>query len=305
MHYDIFLSAPTFYWYSLVFIFSLCVGSFLNVVIYRIPKIMDRTWQNDCQDYLKEQGFTIQPPANYQPIPDNFNLAIPASSCPKCQHQIRWYENIPLFSYLILLRGRCSCCKTPISPRYPTIELLTACLSTACVIAFGFTWMSAAAIVLTWLLISLSWIDIDHKIIPDEFNYIILWLGLLFNAMPYLNVKIATFTTLPNAILGAVVGYLSLWSVYKLFKLLTGKEGMGYGDFKLLAALGAWVGINNLLVVILLSSVAGAIIGSLVILINKKGRDFQIPFGPYLAIAGWITLLFGSTLVQWYLSVIL
>ena len=260
---------------------ALCVGSFLNVVIYRLPIMMEREWQTQI---------------NESEADDTFNLSIPASACPKCGHKIRWFENIPVLSYVIL-RGKCAKCQTPISFRYPFIELLAAVTVGFAVYTFGFNEISLAVALFTWILISLIFIDIDHQLLPDRLTLPLLWLGLLVNSFEL-------FTTLENAVYGAMAGYLSLWSVYWAFKLLTGKEGMGYGDFKLLAALGAWVGISQIPLIILLSSLVGAVFGICMILMSKHAKENPIPFGPYLAIAGWISLYWGSMITESYLALL-
>ncbi|WP_338770917.1 A24 family peptidase [Massilia sp. METH4] len=256
-------------------IFGLLVGSFLNVVIYRMPKMMQR----ESDNYVaSESGLPL-------PHTDRFNLMVPRSNCTHCGHQIRAIENIPVFSWLVL-RGKCSSCGTPISARYPIIEALTAALSAALVWQFGSGWTGLATLLFAYLLIAMTFIDYDTKLLPDDLTYPLLWAGLLVN----LN---GTFVPLADAVIGAAAGYLVLWAVYWLFKLLTGKEGMGYGDFKLLAALGAWLGWMMLPTIILLSSLVGAVVGICLIVFAKRGRDNPIPFGPYLATAGLIALLFG------------
>ncbi|HGX93032.1 MAG TPA: prepilin peptidase [Candidatus Tenderia sp.] len=261
------------------------VGSFLNVVIHRLPIMMEREWQAQCEELANPET---------SPRPSEpYNLAVPASSCPGCGHKIRAWENIPLLSYL-LLRGKCAGCGAPISFRYPLIEAVTATLSAFVAWHFGFGWEAAAALLLTWALVPLTVIDIDHQLLPDAITLPFLWIGLGLSLF-------ALFTPPESAILGAIVGYLALWSVYWGFKLLTGKEGMGYGDFKLLAMLGAWLGWQVLPVIILLSSLVGAVIGIGMILILGRDKSIPIPFGPYLAIAGWITLIWGQDLTQAYL----
>jgi leader peptidase (prepilin peptidase) / N-methyltransferase len=256
-------------------IFGLLVGSFLNVVIYRMPKMMQR----ESDNYVaSESGLPL-------PHTDRFNLMVPRSACTHCGHQIRAWENIPVFSWLAL-RGKCSSCGAPISARYPVIEALTGALSAALVWQFGSGWTGLATLLFAYLLIAMTFIDADTKLLPDDLTYPLLWAGLLVN----LN---GTFVPLADAVIGAAAGYLVLWSVYWLFKLLTGKEGMGYGDFKLLAALGAWLGWMMLPTIILLSSVVGAVVGICLILFARRARDNPIPFGPYLAAAGMIALLFG------------
>ncbi|QEQ96039.1 prepilin peptidase [Neptunomonas concharum] len=273
--------------YTLVvcFLVSLLVGSFLNVVIYRVPAMMEREWQASIHE--GENSDTQIPQ-------DRFNLAVPASTCPHCGHRIRWYENIPVVSYLFL-KGQCSQCHAPISLRYPLIELLTAILSTLVIYQLGFNYAGFAAVVFTWALISLTFIDVDHQLLPDRITLPLLWLGLLVNSQNL-------FTSLHSAVFGAVAGYLVLWSVYWLFKLVTGKEGMGYGDFKLLAALGAWCGISQIPLLILLSSVAGVLLAMLLMLFKRHEASNPLPFGPYLAIAGWIALLWGHDITSAYLQ---
>ncbi len=268
---------------ALIGVVGLLVGSFLNVVIYRLPIMMKRQWRNDCLEYLELE--------NDAPT-DVFNLALPASSCPNCQAKIRPWQNIPVLSYL-WLRGKCANCKTPISGRYPVVEFLTAILSMIVAWHFGYGEQAAAGLALTWVLIALSLIDLDTQLLPDVIVLPMLWLGLIASLF-------TVFTDSSTSIIGAAGGYLALWSVYHGFKLFTGKEGMGHGDFKLLGMLGAWLGWQYLGLIILLSSVVGAFIGITLISLNKQSRDKQIPFGPYLAIAGWIALLWGNHLNQWY-----
>lgn len=262
------------------------VGSFINVVAYRLPVMMERQWKQECCELLEQE----QPDFG----PEPFNLMRPASRCPHCGHGIRPWENIPVLGWL-LLRGRCSACSKPISPRYPLVELATALLSLVVALHFGVTLQAAVALLLTWALVTLSLIDTDHKLLPDSIVLPVLWLGLLLNLGDL-------FTSSQDSILGAALGYLSLWSVFQLFRLLTGKEGMGYGDFKLLALFGAWLGWQMLPQIILLSSVVGAVIGALMILLRGRDRQVPIPFGPYLAIAGWISLMWGQQINNWYLN---
>jgi leader peptidase (prepilin peptidase)/N-methyltransferase len=265
-------------------LFGLLIGSFLNVVIHRMPKMMQR----ESDNYVAQESG--------QPLPhmDRYNLTVPRSACPHCGHQITALENIPVVSYLFL-RGKCAECKAPISIRYPIVEVLTGALSAFLIWRFGSGMAGLAALVFTYLLIAMTFIDADTQLLPDDLTLPLLWCGLLVN----LN---ATFVPLHDAVIGAVAGYLTLWAVYWLFKLATGKEGMGYGDFKLLAALGAWLGWMMLPLIVLLSSLVGAVIGLSLIVFNKHGRDIPIPFGPYLAIAGLIALLFGKSIVQSYLG---
>ena len=267
-------------------ILGLIVGSFLNVVIHRLPKMMEREWHNQCAE-LNEQ--TPEPAPRY-------NLLLPRSACPNCGHAISAAENIPVLSYLFL-RGKCAGCGAAISVRYPIVEAVSGILSAYAAWHFGFGIAGLAAIVFVWALIVLTFIDFDTQLLPDDITLPLLWLGLLLNLND-------TFTSLSNAVIGAVAGYLVLWSIYWLFKLTTGKEGMGFGDFKLLAAIGAWLGWAMLPLVILLSSAVGAVIGITLILFAKHGRNIPIPFGPYLAGGGLIALFWGQTLTQSYLQLL-
>jgi leader peptidase (prepilin peptidase)/N-methyltransferase len=273
---------------ALVAIIGLLVGSFLNVVIYRLPIMMQRAWREECHQYLALID-------NNAPT-ESFNLITPLSRCPHCQTPIKPWHNIPVLSYL-LLKGRCAVCAKAIAIRYPLIEALTAILSAIVAWHFGFSEQTLLALVLTWALIALTFIDIDHYLLPDSIILPLLWLGLLIN----LN---HLFIDSHSSIIGAAAGYLSLWSVYHLFKLITGKEGMGYGDFKLLALFGAWLGWQYLILIILLSSLVGAIVGISLIISGKQDRNKPIPFGPYLAAAGWLALLWGNTLNQSYLNLL-
>lgn len=266
---------------------GLCIGSFLNVVIHRLPKMIEAGWQAQCAEL---RGESAPPPARY-------NLATPASTCPHCGHRIRPLENLPVVSW-VFLGGRCSACKKPISTRYPVIELFTGLLSAFVGWHYGLTWQGAGALFFCWMLIALAVIDFDTKYLFDDITLPLLWAGLLINVH-------ATFVPLSQAVGGAAVGYLSLWSVYWLFKLVTGKEGMGYGDFKLLAALGAWLGWKMILPIVLLSSVLGAIIGIGLMIFARYGRNTQIPFGPYLALGGLVALLWGQPLINAYLPFLL
>ena len=263
---------------------GLVVGSFLNVVIHRIPQMMQR----ESDNYMAMEN--DEPP----PHADRYNLLAPRSACPACGHQLSAMENIPVVSYL-WLRGRCSECRAPISPRYPAVELLTAALSALVLWQLGCSLQGLAALVLVWMLIALTFIDIDTQILPDDLSLPLLWMGLLLN----LN---GTFVPLADAVIGAAAGYLSLWCVFWLFRLATGKEGIGYGDFKLLAALGAWLGWTMLPLIVLLSSAIGAIVGLLLILLRGHHRDKPIPFGPFLALAGLVALLYGEALLKLYLG---
>lgn len=285
---DIFHSLPWLY-FSLVFLFSLMIGSFLNVVIHRLPIMLEREWQAEYLGYFNPEA---QPQQE-----ERYNLMVPRSACPHCGHTITAMENIPLLSWL-WLKGRCRECQAPISARYPLVELLTALLSLVVAATFPPGWGLLAALLLTWVLVALTFIDLDKMLLPDQLTLPLLWGGLLFNLA-------GGFAPLADAVIGAMTGYLVLWSLYWAFKLLTGKEGMGYGDFKLLAALGAWLGWQALPIVLLLSSLVGAFIGIGLILLRNHHQNKPIPFGPYLAIAGWIALLWGDTITRWYLTTFL
>lgn len=267
---------------------GLCVGSFLNVVIHRLPKIMEQEWHAQCAELRGEMASTVEEP---------LSLAKPRSRCPACGHQITAIENIPLISYLFILRGKCSGCHTRISPRYPIIEAVTGLLSAYVAWHFGPTLQAAGGLVLVWALIALAAIDLDTQLLPDSITLPLLWLGLAMNLW-------GAYVDLPSAVVGAMLGYLALWGVFWLFKLATGKEGMGYGDFKLLAALGAWLGWQMLPAIILLSSVVGAVVGITLIVATRHGRNVPIPFGPYLAAAGGITLFWGESITRSYLGLL-
>ncbi|CAK0768932.1 Leader peptidase / N-methyltransferase [Gammaproteobacteria bacterium] len=264
---------------------GLVVGSFLNVVIHRLPKILVRRWQAECAQWLNTTSLTEKENSTY-------NLAVPASHCPQCRHRLGALENIPLVSFLIQ-RGKCRNCQVAISWRYPITEALASVLAVVMALHFGPTWQGVAAIALSWTLVAASLIDAEHQLLPDVLTLPLLWLGLVLSLG---NV----FLDSKTAILGVMAGYLSLWSVYWVFRLLTGKEGMGYGDFKLLAALGAWLGWQKLPIVVLLSSLVGAAVGITWVILGKQDRRQPIPFGPFLAAAGWITLLWGEELVRFY-----
>ncbi|QKG01215.1 prepilin peptidase [Aeromonas hydrophila] len=285
---DVFHSLPWLY-FSLVFLFSLMIGSFLNVVIHRLPIMLEREWRAEYLSYFNPE---TQPQQE-----ERYNLMVPRSACPHCGHAITAMENIPLLSWL-WLKGRCRECQAPISARYPLVELLTALLSLVVAATFPPGWALLAALLLTWVLVALTFIDLDKMLLPDQLTLPLLWGGLLFNLA-------GGFVPLADAVIGAMAGYLVLWSLYWAFKLLTGKEGMGYGDFKLLAALGAWLGWQALPIVLLLSSLVGAFIGIGLILLRNHHPNKPIPFGPYLAIAGWIALLWGDTIIRWYLTTFL
>jgi leader peptidase (prepilin peptidase) / N-methyltransferase len=257
---------------------GLCVGSFLNVVIHRLPKMLEAQWQAEAAQMRGEEPSATP----------RYNLATPRSRCPHCGHVLGAAENIPLISYLVL-GGKCRHCKAPISARYPVVELLTAALSVAVAVRFGYGWGAAGGLLFVWAMVALTFIDLDTFLLPDNITLPLLWGGLLFNLW-------AVYAPLQTAVIGAMAGYLSLWAVYWLFKLVTGKEGMGYGDFKLLGAIGAWLGWQTLPIVILLSSVVGALIGIGLMIFRQHGRETPIPFGPYLAAAGVLALFYGQFL---------
>jgi leader peptidase (prepilin peptidase) / N-methyltransferase len=267
-------------------VLGLMVGSFLNVVIHRLPKMMERAWREQCAELNGNVAVSTEV--------ETYNLVVPRSACPSCGAQITALQNIPMFSYL-LLRGRCANCKAKIGLRYPLVELITGSLSGLVAWHFGFGFAAISAIVFTWALVALTCIDFDTQLLPDDITLPLLWLGLLANTH-------GTFTDIKSAVIGAAAGYLALWSVYWLFKLVTGKEGMGYGDFKLLAAIGAWLGWQMLPLVILLSAGVGSVVGVGLIILARHGRNVPIPFGPYLAIAGVIAMLWGSTIMRAYLG---
>ena len=267
-------------------VLGLVVGSFLNVVIHRLPKMMERQWERECAEFLGEEFLGEESPES-----EPYSLAFPGSHCPSCNAEIKPLQNIPVLSYLFL-RGRCANCSVSIPIRYPLIELLTAALWILCGLSFGVSNALAAAMFLTAVLISLTAIDLDHQLLPDNLTLPLLWVGLLINID-------ATFVPLESAVLGAVFGYLCLWSVYWLFKIITGKEGMGYGDFKLLAALGAWFGLSALPTIVLLSSLVGAVIGIALIVMRRQDRETPMPFGPFLAGAGLIHLFYPNVLMGW------
>jgi leader peptidase (prepilin peptidase)/N-methyltransferase len=278
------LNASLLLWAGIVFVFSLAIGSFLNVVIHRLPKMLERQWQTECAE-LKGETATAEPA---------YNLVVPRSACPACGHRITALENLPLVSWLVL-RGRCSACSARISARYPVVELATALLSAYIAWRFGFTAKAGAALVFAWALIALAFIDLDTFFLPDDITLPLAWAGLLANLF-------GLFTDLPSAVIGAVAGYLTLWTVYWLFKWATGKEGMGYGDFKLLAAIGAWLGWQALPVVVLLSSFVGAVIGIALLAATRRDRNVPLPFGPYLVVAALIALFWGDAITRYYLE---
>lgn len=270
----------------LVFVVGLMVGSFLNVVIHRLPRMLERGWRAEARAYLDPE-VTIEKQERY-------NLVVPGSHCPGCNKRIHFWENVPVLSWLFL-RARCSGCAMRISARYPLVELSAAILGAVVAAHFGFGWAAGGALLLTWSLVALTMIDFDHQLLPDNITLPMLWAGLLFSLIPGL-------VSPADAIIGAAAGYLTLWSVFWLFKLATGKDGMGYGDFKLLAMLGAWLGWQALPAVILMSAFVGAAVGVVLIVMQRLGREVPIPFGPYLATAGWIALLWGEDLNRMYLQ---
>jgi leader peptidase (prepilin peptidase)/N-methyltransferase len=284
----VFFQSLPWVFYATVLFLGLSFGSFLNVIAYRLPKMMERDWKLECHEFLE-----MDPPDLDDKLL-SLNLATPASACPNCGHKIRFWENIPVISYL-LLRARCSSCATAISIQYPVVELLTGLASVVVAYTFGVTIQTVAALIFTWVLIALTLIDLKKQLLPDSITIPLLWSGILLSLF---NV----FTDLNASVIGAIAGYMLLWSVYQLFKLLTKKEGMGFGDFKLLAALGAWAGYSYLPQIILISSVVGSIIGISMLAFGKTKQQQPIPFGPYLAIAGWIALLWGETINTTYLS---
>ena len=265
-----------------VAVFGLAIGSFLNVVIHRLPKMMENEWKMQCDELAGAETAAAGP---------RYNLVVPGSHCPHCRTPLRVIDNIPLVSW-IALRGKCSHCGTGISARYPIVEALTAALSALVAYRYGFTPTMLLALTFAWMLVALTFIDADTTLLPDDLTLPLLWLGLGSNVF-------GSFVPLQDAVIGAMAGYLVLWSIYWLFKLATGKEGMGYGDFKLLAALGAWMGWKALLPILLLSSLVGALVGIVLIVLARRGREIPIPFGPYLAAAGLIVLLTGDTFTRW------
>jgi len=277
----------------IVFLLALLVGSFLNVVIYRLPIMMERDWREQADELMNT-------PSGELPE-GRFDLILPRSRCPSCGAAISALQNIPVLSYLVL-RGKCAACKASIPARYPCIEFCTALLSAIVAWRFGFGWETVAAMTMTWALIAITVIDIDHQIIPDSISLPLMWLGIAMSLLHPMPGAETLFIEPRAAIIGAMAGYLSLWTVYQLFRLVTGKEGMGYGDFKLLAALGAWLGWQMLPLIILLSAVVGASVGIALIVFRRHDRSIPIPFGPYLAAAGWIAMLWGPQIVSAYLD---
>ena len=278
-----FIQTPTAL-YIAIGVLSLCIGSFLNVVIYRTPKMMENEWHEECLMLLHPEQAIIDE--------EKLSLSKPASTCPKCSKPIRWYQNVPVLSWLAL-RGKCGTCQNPISIRYPFVEILTAICSLTVVAVYGPTLQTVFGVLFTWILITLTFIDFDTQLLPDRFTLTLAAIGLGVNTFHL-------YTSPSSAIWGYIIGFLCLWIVYYLFKIVTGKEGMGYGDFKLLAALGAWMGPLLLPLVILLSSVVGAIIGIILLKIRKENQPFA--FGPYIAIAGWIAFLWGEQIMKFYLG---
>lgn len=272
---------------TLATLFGLIVGSFLNVVIHRLPKMMEREWRQECADSFPE--YQITPPSGV------YNLSVPRSTCPKCETQLRVIDNIPVLSWL-LLKGKCHHCCHPISIRYPLVELLTGALCFLVAYQFGFSYFAIALLFFTFVLIAATFIDLDTMLLPDSLTLPLTWFGITLALLQISPVA------LQDSVIGAIAGYLSLWSVYWLFKLVTGKEGMGYGDFKLLAALGAWFGWQYLPMIILLSSFVGVIFGIIQLRLKQQGIDKAFPFGPYLAIAGWVCMMWGNEILDWYLT---
>ncbi|ABZ75043.1 Prepilin peptidase [Shewanella halifaxensis HAW-EB4] len=285
---------------ALSFVFAAVIGSFLNVVIHRMPVMMKRDWQQECNHYLSEYKKEVfdsnkkQLEAPIDAFPEKYNLVVPGSACPKCKANIKAVHNLPILGWL-MLKGKCATCSTKISPRYPIVELITGALVAFLAWHFGPTLEFALTSLLTFCLVALTGIDLDEMLLPDQITLPLLWLGLIINLS-------GTFATTSDALIGAAAGYLSLWSVFWLFKLLTGKDGMGYGDFKLLAVFGAWFGWQVLPLVILLSSLVGAVVGIALIVFKKLNHGNPIPFGPYIAAAGWIAMIWGESITNWYLS---
>ncbi|MFT5395781.1 MAG: leader peptidase (prepilin peptidase)/N-methyltransferase [Gammaproteobacteria bacterium] len=276
---------------STIFVLGLLIGSFLNVVILRLPVMMERDWKQQCCELLELDK------SNVNKDQSNINLVTPRSHCPKCKHQISALENIPVISYFFL-KGKCSKCENKISVRYPLIEIVSGISVVIVAYYFGVSFQTLFALILTWSLIALSMIDFDHQLLPDDITLPLLWLGIIINLF-------GVFTDIESSVLGAVFGYGTLWSVYIIFKLVTGKEGMGYGDFKLLAVLGAWFGWQLLPLIIILSSLVGAVIGISLMILKSHDRNTAIPFGPYLAIAGWVSMLWGPYIMSAYLNAVI
>jgi leader peptidase (prepilin peptidase)/N-methyltransferase len=300
---ELLASSPA-YFVGTCLVFGLLIGSFLNVVIYRVPVILERQWREQCAELAQPAsscesaaGPELTTAKQTQPP---FNLVVPRSACPACKAPITALQNIPVLSYLFL-RGRCANCGVRISPRYPAVEALTGLLSATVAWKFGFGASTLLAIAFTWFLIALTFIDIDHQLLPDNLTLPLLWLGLVLSLWAPLGGAAPVPVDPRSSIIGAVAGYLSLWSVYHLFRLLTGKEGMGYGDFKLFAALGAWLGWKMLLPIILIAAAVGAVVGIAILALRGQQRSTPIAFGPFLAAAGWLMLMFGQELLAGYL----
>jgi leader peptidase (prepilin peptidase)/N-methyltransferase len=285
-----------------VFLLGLIVGSFLNVVIYRLPIMLERDWRSQAMELLPSDSNTATLTSNAQAVPERFSLSTPRSACPTCKTPIKAWQNIPVVSWLIL-RGRCASCKARISARYPLVELATGLLSAGVAWHFGFGAPAGCALLVTWALIALTGIDIDHQLLPDCITLPLMWAGLLAAVIVGPSAGSPIPVSARDALIGAMSGYISLWVVFHAFRLITGKEGMGYGDFKLFAALGAWLGWKLLPLVILLSAATGAVLGILMIVLRGRDRAAPIPFGPYLAAAGWIAMMYGDSLVDGYLRV--
>lgn len=284
--------------YAVISLLGLMVGSFLNVVIYRLPVMLENDWKAEFRAYFADTDDAKETMSNTDPQPaTRFNLAYPPSTCPSCGHKITPLENIPIISWLIL-RAKCSACKSPIHWRYPMVELLTGVMSGVIAVVYGLEWQTLFLLLFCWSLIALTFIDLDTMLLPDQITLPLMWLGLLVNSQ-------GLFTDVQSALWGAAMGYLILWGIYWAFKLLTGKEGMGYGDFKLLAALGAWLGVSQLPIIVILSSCVGAVFGITQMAMSKQKESQPIPFGPYLAIAGIIALFFGDALIDAYWQFIL
>jgi leader peptidase (prepilin peptidase) / N-methyltransferase len=282
-----------------VFLVGLVIGSFLNVIIFRLPIMLDREWRLQAADLLAAPNAATTDAVS---IPEKFNLSTPRSACPNCKAPIKAWQNIPIVSWLAL-RGRCASCKARISARYPVVELVTGVLSAWVAWHFGFGWGAACALLVTWSLIALTGIDIDHQLLPDSITLPLMWAGLLAAVILGPTAGVALPVSARNAVIGAASGYLTLWLVFHAFRLATGKEGMGYGDFKLFAAIGAWLGWKLLPLVILLSAATGAVLGISMIVLRGRDRSVPMPFGPYLAAAGWLAMMYGDQLVNVYLSV--
>ena len=294
-----FLGASPPFFIGTCLVFGLLIGSFLNVVIYRVPVMLERQWREQCSELAANGPATGT--ASAAAAVAKFNLVVPRSACPACKAPISAIQNIPVLSYLFL-RGRCANCGVRISARYPAIEALTGVLSAAVAWKFGFGWPAVAALVLTWFLIALTFIDVDHQLLPDNLTLPLLWIGLLLSLWAPLGAGAPIPMDPRSSIIGAIAGYVSLWSVYHLFRLLTGKEGMGYGDFKLFAALGAWLGWKMLLPIILIAAAVGAVVGIAILALLGQNRSTPIAFGPFLATSGWLMLMFGQQLLASYLG---